>query len=188
MSLRGDRVQREWQFLERLAQLNPDQLELLGRSASPSEDVFRFRLHRSAGIEAADGPQISIRDRHTMRLVFTRFYPDVPIECYIEERLFHPNVRPETGFVCLWEQGSVFDTAIQAVARAQATAAYRMVNTKSVHVMNRAADVWYREVARRRNLVPLPSRELNVYEIRSGELVWLEPHRNLGARRRPRLV
>src|SRR4029078_2560627 len=86
------------------------------------------------------------RDEHTIRLGFTRFYPDVPIECYVEEPLFHPNVRPETGFVCLWQDANPRDTGIQAIARAQSMAAYRMVNLGDPHQMNRDAAAWYRQI------------------------------------------
>ena len=34
----------------------------------------------------------------------------------VEEPLFHPNVKPETGFVCLWQEANPRDTAVQALA------------------------------------------------------------------------
>jgi ubiquitin-protein ligase len=176
-SLRADRIAKEWSLLERLASANPDFLEVLERQASPAEEVFRVRLHGSPGLEYAEGDQLAIRDSHTIRLSFTRFYPDVPIECYVEEALFHPNVKPETGFVCLWEEANPRDTAIQALARAQAMAAYRMLNLGGAHQMNREAADWYVEVARPHKLVPLTWDELRVYEVRGGQILWLEPGR-----------
>jgi hypothetical protein len=83
------------------------------------------------------------RDVHTLRLCFTRFYPEVLIDCYVEEPLFHTNVKPETGFVCLWEQANSRETVIQALARTQAIAAFRMVNAGGAHIMNMEAAEWY---------------------------------------------
>lgn len=181
-SLRTDRIAKEWNLLARLVQTNREYLEVLDRTTTPAEEVFVIRLHRSPGLEHAEGDQLATRDSHTIRLSFTRFYPDVPIECYIEEPLFHPNVKPETGFVCLWEEANPRDTAIQAIARAQAMAAYRMVNLGGAHQMNRAAAEWYVNVAQPRELVPLSWDELRVYEVRDGQVTWLEPGRAFGSR------
>ena len=186
-SLRTDRIAREWRLLERLAAANPEHLELIDRHASPGEEVFRLRLHNSPGVEHAEGARLTTRDSHTVRLGFTRFYPDVPIECYVEESLFHPNVRPETGFVCLWQKASLRDTTIQAIARTQAMAAYRMVNLGDVHRMNREAADWYTTIAQPQGLVPLTWEELRVYEIKDGQMVWLEPGRAVVARSGSRL-
>lgn len=181
-SLRTDRIEREWRLLNKLAAVNPHRLEVLNRKVTPAEESFFVRLLCSPGVEAAHQETLATRAEHTMRLSFTRFFPDVPIECYALEPIFHPNIRPETGFVCLWQDANPRDCTIQAVARAQAMAAYRMVNLGSAHVMNRKAAEWYTEVARPRALVPLSWDELKVYEINQGQMVWLEPGRSLVAR------
>lgn len=178
-TLRNDRIEHEWKLLGRLVRANADRLEMLDRDSAPTEDVFRVRLHASPGIETAVGERLTTRDDHTLRLCFTRFYPDVPIECYVEEPLFHPNVKPETGFVCLWEEANPRDTSIQAIARAQAMAAYRMLNLGGPHQMNRDAADWYVKVAKPKALVPLSWDELRVYEVRDQQVVWLEPGRAL---------
>ena len=178
---RAERIEREWMLLRRLAGINPDALEILDRSHSPVEDVFRVRLHASPGIARLDRGRPIARDAHALRLSFHRFYPEMPIECYADEPLFHPNIKPETGFVCLWEQASPRDTIIQAVVRAQAMAAYRMINTGGPHVMNREAADWYTAVALPQHLVPLTWNELKVYEFRNDEVVFLEPGRRLNA-------
>lgn len=181
-SLRADRIDREWKLIDRLARVNPDHLEVLERTSTPNEDVFHVRLHHSPGLEDADGTKLSTRDRHTIRLGFTRFYPEVPIECYVDEALFHPNIRPETGFVCLWQEANPRHTAIQALARAQAMAAFRMVNLGGAHQMNRRAADWYVNIGKPQGLVPLTWDELHVYEISNGQMVWLEPGRALSMR------
>lgn len=181
-SLRADRLDKEWSLLERLAKANPERVRILDRAPTPSHDIFRVRLQRSPGIEFAQERRIDQRDTHTLRLSFPRFFPDVPIECYIEEPLFHPNVKPETGFVCLWEQASPRDTSIQALARAQAMAAYRMVNLGGAHLMNREAGAWYQTFGQKLGLVPLTWEELRVFEVRNGQMVWLEPGRQIAGR------
>jgi hypothetical protein len=120
----------------------------------------------------------SVREEHTFRLCFPRFYPDVPIECYVKEPLFHPNVRPDTGFVCLWERFNLDYTAIQAVCRTQAMAAYRMLNLRNEHVMNNEAAQWYEQKGKPAGLVPLDGPELTVFRLVSGRLEWLEPARS----------
>ena len=145
------------------------------------------RLHRSPGIERLERAAPRTRDSHTLRLLFGRFFPEVPIECYVDEPLVHPNVKAETGFVCLWEQASPRDTVIQALARTQAMAAFRMVNTGAVHLMNREAAAWYETVAVPQQLVPLTWEELRVYELRDGQIRWFEPGRQLTSAARTRL-
>jgi hypothetical protein len=187
-SLRADRVDKEWTLLGRLAAANPEQVEIVERSPSPVDEVFRVRLLGSPGIEAVRQGTPVTRDVHTLRLCFTRFYPEVPIDCYVEEPLFHPNVKPETGFVCLWEHANPRDTVIQALARTQAVAAFRMVNAGGAHLMNRAAADWYESVGLPGGLVPLTWKELKVFEIRDGRMAWLEPGRQLDSSTRTRLL
>jgi ubiquitin-protein ligase len=186
-SLRRDRIEKEWTLLSRLAEKNPEYVEIFNRVASPDKEVFHVRLHRSPGIEAVHGGRPKTRDAHTLRLSFGRFYPEVPIECYVEEPLFHPNIKPETGFVCLWEQANPRDTVIQALARTQAMAAFRMVNTGGNHQMNRAAAAWYEQTALPQGLVPLTWDELRVFDVRNGQIMWLEPGRQLTAASKNRL-
>jgi hypothetical protein len=66
-------------------------------------------------------------------------------------------------------------------------AAYRMVNLHSAHVMNRAAADWYRDVAVPRHQVPLTWKELQLYQIEDGRMLWLEPGRQLTSRAAARL-
>jgi len=184
-SLRNDRLDREWELLQRLARLNPGRLDVIGRVATPPDDVFRVRLHDMPGVERAEGATLTVRRVHTVQLRFPRFYPETAIECYLDEPLFHPNVRADTRFVCLWQDVSVQDGVVQAVARVAAMAAFRMVNMGAAHLMNRAAADWYCTVALPTGLVPLPAGEVRVFDIDDGRFVWLEPARQIG--RRPRL-
>ncbi len=178
-SLRADRIEKEWELLRRLASLNPGRLEIIGRTPSPLEEVFRVRLLGSPGLETARGTDLRIRDAHTLVFRYTRFYPEVPVECYVEEGLFHPNVKPETRFMCLWQEAMPRDNIVQAVARAQAVAAWRMLNLSGPHLMNKAAGEWYRQTGQPRRLVPLSWDELCVFELRDGRFSWIEPGRPL---------
>jgi ubiquitin-protein ligase len=186
--LRADRVEKEWALLDRLAAANPEYIEVIGRTPSAVEDVFHVRLHSSPGIARVHGETLETRDSHTFRFCFTRFYPEVPVDCYVAEPLFHPNVNPESGFVCLWEQANPRETVVQALARTQAIAAFRMVNTGAPHLMNKDAAAWYERVAKPRQLVPLTWSELKVYEVREGQLVWIDPARQPRTAPRVRLV
>src|SRR5438093_3494498 len=85
-SLRADKIEREFRLVERLARANPEYVEVLDRHSSPLEDVFRIRLHNSPGLESAVREHLVTRAEHTIRLGFTRFYPEVPIECYAEDQ------------------------------------------------------------------------------------------------------
>ena len=178
-TVRAQRIEQEWNLLNELMELNPEYLRLLGRKSRPNEETFFVQLFASPGIEQIgdDGP--ILRDEHTLRLCFPRFYPDVPIECYVKEPLFHPNVRPDNGFVCLWERFSLGDTAIQAVCRAQAMAAYRMLNPQQEHVMNTLAAHWYAQDGKPGGFVPLSGSEMTVFRLVSGRLEWLEPARSV---------
>jgi hypothetical protein len=186
--LRADRIEKEWSLLSRLSTANPEYVEILGRVPSPVEELFHVGLRGSPGVEAISNGKPRTRETHTLRLSFPRFYPDVPIDCYIKEPLFHPNVKRETGFVCLWEQSSPNDTVIQALARTQAMAAFRMVNVGGPHVMNHEAANWYQSTALPQGLVPLTWKEMRVYEMRRDQVIWLEPGRQLNPSKRPRLA
>jgi ubiquitin-protein ligase len=178
-SLRADRIEKEWRMLERFSGLNADKLEVLERRSHPDEEIFHIQLSNSPGIAALESDQPVLRNRHRLRFVYPRFYPEMPIECYVEEPLFHPNVKPETGFLCLWEQSSPRHSVIQAIARAHAMAAYRMVNLGGPHLMNHRAGEWYKNKAMPGNLVPLSWDELKVFQIQDGRIAWLEPGRSL---------
>jgi ubiquitin-protein ligase len=176
-TVRLERIEREWSLLLQLGELNPTYLRLLGRKSRATEETFLLQLSNSPGIQEIVRENPNVREEHTVRLCFPRFYPDVPIECYVKEPLFHPNVRPDNGFVCLWERFSLDYTAIQAVCRTQAMAAYRMMNLRSEHVMNKEAAQWFEQKGKPADLVPLDGPELTVFHLVSGRLEWLEPAR-----------
>jgi ubiquitin-protein ligase len=178
-TVRLERIEREWNLLGQLAVLNPNCLRRLGRRSRATEETFLLQLSSSPGIQQIIRERPYVREEHTIRLSFPRFYPDVPIECYVKEPLFHPNVNPSTGFVCLWERFNLDYTAIQAICRTQAMAAYRMINLRTEHVMNNDAAQWFEQKGRPADLVPLKGPELTVFRLVAGRLEWLEPARSV---------
>jgi hypothetical protein len=53
--------------------------------------------------------------------------------------------------------------------------------------MNKDAAAWYERVGRPRQLVPLTWDEIKVYEVRQGQIVWLDPARQFRPAPRARL-
>ncbi len=174
--LREQRIEREWVLVRKLADLNPEKLEVVSRTSVPTEEVFSIRLHDSPALERVSGNETIIRKTTSLRFCYSRFFPDCPIECYVEEPVFHPNVKAETGFMCLWSEANPRQGIVQAVARAQAIMAFRIVNLSEPHVMNSQAAGWYRSVDEGAE-IPLSWDELQVFEVRDRLLAWLDPSR-----------
>ncbi|GEM_PF-3741838 len=174
--LREERIEKEWVLLGKLADLNPEKLEVVSRTSASTEQVFSIRLHGSPAIEKFTEDKPVIRKTTSLRFCYPRFFPDCPIECYVEEPVFHPNVKTESGFMCLWAESNPRHGIVQAVARAQAIMAFRIVNLSEPHVMNSQAAGWYRSVGEKAD-IPLTWDELRVFEARDRLLQWLDPSR-----------
>lgn len=104
-SLREKRIANEWAYLLSLARENPDLLHVAGRRQEPAGECFQFTLE---GTAAYVGPpnERRIRSTHTVTMRFPEFYPAVPCEAFLKETVFHPNVHPVNGFICLWDRFS----------------------------------------------------------------------------------
>ena len=174
--LREQRIEKEWTLLNKLAEVNPDKLEVVSRTGLPTEEVFSIRLNKSPAVERLAGNETIIRETTNLRFCYPSFFPDSPIECYVEEPVVHPNVKAENGFVCLWSESNPRQGIVQAVARAQAIMAFRIVNLAEPHVMNRQAADWYCSVGGTAQ-IPLTWDELHVFEVRDRSLAWLDPGR-----------
>ena len=57
------------------------------------------------------------------------------MELYIDQPVLHPNIHPETGFLCLWEKHRVSYTIEHALHRTVAMLAGRLFNADVLHVM-----------------------------------------------------
>ena len=142
------RVEQEWKLLTLLASANESILKVQDRvREGVDSEVFGVTLSRTQGVIEEDGSR-KIVDQHSVSFLFPPFFPSVPIEARLFRPVFHPNVHPGTGFVCLWNRFSSGDTVMEAVAQLQRVLAFELVNEVSDHVMQPAALDWYRDAGR----------------------------------------
>jgi ubiquitin-protein ligase len=145
--VRKRRIENEWKLLHELAVLNPGALQDLQCSIGPNGDYFRFRLNQTAGlVQTRNG--IQLRHSHIVELQFSRFFPAVPTEAVLPEPVFHPNVDPDNGFVCLWMNFSHADDVAEALVRLQRVIAWDLFNLTPDHLMQPAAAAWYEDASR----------------------------------------
>jgi hypothetical protein len=153
--LSARRIENEWEVLNLLNQWNPGRLEILSRRQNGRDVVFNLILHRTSGIlHRRRAPQI-IAGSHPAIIRFPRFFPCVPIEAALTQPVFHPNVHPLTGFVCLWNRFAPGDTIVEALAHLQQIIAWGALNLAADHVMQPEAIAWYQQPERTPAL-PLP--------------------------------
>jgi hypothetical protein len=139
---RGRRVSNEWYLLQALAVRNPATLQVLRHSYSGGGDLFFCSLQETCGI-ALSGAEHSVVTSHFLELCLPRFFPFVPIEVRLVSPVFHPNVDPESGFVCLWERFSPTDSVMEAIRRLQRVIPWELFSIERDHVINPAAARWY---------------------------------------------
>ena len=125
------RLKVEWELLTELVRLNPTRL------SSPA------RRDTSMSVTLCATPAMSLEypaDReplleHRLLLEFPRFHPAMPMEAYLSRPIFHPNVHPETGFVCLWERHRTTSTVEHAIHKTVAILGWRLMNKEALHRM-----------------------------------------------------
>lgn len=139
--LRVRRIENEWALLSDVERSRRSLLELSGRSAGPDGDSFEIALHGTCGILGTGG-QKEIVSSHRVEIRFPRFFPSMPIEARLERPVFHPNVDPANGFVCLWGRFAVEDTALVALRQLQRVISWELVNRDPRHVIQPAAIEW----------------------------------------------
>ena len=61
------------------------------------------------------------------------------MEMYLSVPVLHPNVHPETGFVCLWDRHRVSNTVEIAMHKLVAMLAGTLWNADALHVMQPGA-------------------------------------------------
>jgi ubiquitin-protein ligase len=145
--LRERRIENEWKLLQRIARLNEGLVEILGRVRAPEDDVFQVAVHETCGMVQTRAATECVTS-HTIDLRYTRFFPSVPIEASLGMPVFHPNVDPKHGFVCLWNRASATATILQALQRLQLIISWTVVNLESAHLMQPAAAKWYQDPLR----------------------------------------
>lgn len=136
-SPRVQRIENEWLLLQSLISANPHILQ----DARRGLDVFEITiLDTTSPIMTENG--LELHARHSVRLVFPKFFPTMPSEAYVLRPVFHPNVHPQSGFVCLWSEWSVQRSVIDTLGQLQAVLTYRRWNDSDDHVMQSEALNW----------------------------------------------
>lgn len=153
------RVEQEWRLLQSIADANPEIVRIIARRATETGIAFEIELAETSSLIAGRGGR-SISDVHKAILHFPRFFPSMPIEVRLPAPVFHPNVHPETGFVCLWARFSPGDTVVEAVAQLQRVITWELVNREVDHLMQPAALEWFDSPARSEPL-PLSCRRIH---------------------------
>ena len=132
------RLRGEWSLLRQLARLNPERLtDLQVVDAGDAGDTSLWVTLRGTPALSLHGDAIA--SAHRLRIDFPRYFPAVPLELFLEQPVRHPNVHPETGFVCLWDQHRVDHTAEHALHKTAAILGWRLLNRDARHVMQPAA-------------------------------------------------
>jgi len=137
MDLRHQRIENEWTVLGQMAAANPSRLLIEKRCG----DQFLLTLHETAAPIVEDR-EIKLVSDHELRISFARFFPAMPLEVYLTRPVFHPNVHPVTGFVCLWSRFSQTDTVVEAVCRLQRILSYSVFSEAQDDVMQPDALDW----------------------------------------------
>ena len=137
------RIEQEWKLLQALAEHNPELLQDCRRDIEAGDPVFSFQLRRTQALIEEAG-QLRVQDDHRVNIHFPRFFPAVPLEVSLLRPVFHPNVHPETGFVCLWNRFSPGDSVIEAVAQLQRVISWELWNEEPDNVMQPKSLEWYR--------------------------------------------
>lgn len=124
------RLQAEWDLLQQLAQLNPGRLT----DISSEDRAFKFLL-QDTPVRLASSPGGEVISTHNIRVIYPAFFPSTPLEFYVGRAFLHPNVHPETGFVCLWTQHHVDYTLEHALHKLVAMMSGHLYNLEAMHVM-----------------------------------------------------
>ena len=132
------RVKQEWRLLKELAELNPEIIQECSRSDAEGIQVFAFTLrHTQALVE--QGEELLVIDEHRVSIHLPRFFPSVPMEVSLARPVFHPNVHPESGFVCLWDRFSSAKTVAEAITQLQRVITWELFSEEAEHVMQTRA-------------------------------------------------
>ncbi|HKF22426.1 MAG TPA: hypothetical protein VKE93_12710 [Candidatus Angelobacter sp.] len=137
MDLRRQRIENEWTILGQMAAANPSSLLRKKRCG----DQFLLALHETRAPILEDG-KVKLVSDHELRISFARFFPAMPLEIYLTRPVFHPNVHPATGFVCLWSRFSQTNTVVEALCRLQRILTYSVFSGSLDDVMQPEALAW----------------------------------------------
>lgn len=174
------RVEQEWGLLQELTKTNPTIIGPAEKNATENGVAFDFELHNTeALIKSLEGFQV--RTNHKVSLHFPKFFPSMPIEASLRPPVFHPNIHPDTGFVCLWGKFSSGDTVIEAVAQLQRIVSWQLLNRESEHIMQPESLEWLDDLARSVSL-PLRFQPITVPRALLLQKTYRHPPENLRRR------
>ena len=158
---RQRRIENEWLLLEAQQKANPSRLRLTPLLA-PTPDSNALEVLGLPALAAVpiDPAHPDVHSVHTLRIELPRYYPSMPAEVYLDTPVFHPNVHPDTGFVCLWATHRITTSLEQTLAQLQRVLSWQLVNTSPDHVMQPAALAWYQRPEVRQYL-PLASNSFS---------------------------
>jgi ubiquitin-protein ligase len=184
--LRQSLIENDVMMLQELAQLNPNVIRVISLDRNSAEEQVEISISQTPGIVRLTDDTPILRNEHRFRFVFPRFYPEMPIACYCFDPLFHPNVSPETKFFCLWAKFSHLENNIlQAICRAQAATALRIVNIHRDHWLNPTAAKWYLEQRDTKKKGPFGYKEIVTFKVQGEHIHWIDSN-DPKARRKPR--
>ncbi len=123
--IRERRIRNEWDWLRRTARADP---EALAVPAAPGGPV----LLPKTPYYALDG---TVRTGVAARFTFPEYYPSAPLEAWLDEPALHPNIHPETGFVCLWDTRHPGTSLVEAVLQLQRVVTWHLYNYSADHLM-----------------------------------------------------
>ncbi len=134
---RARRLRAEQDLLRSLLAANPARLrDPQWRDAAVSLTL----LATPALLAGPPGDQI-VRE-HRLRIGYPLFFPSLPLDLYLDRAVVHPNIHPETGFVCLWDEHRATHTIEHALHKLAAMLAWRLANPAAPHVMQ--PEAWAR--------------------------------------------
>lgn len=123
------RLRAEWDLLSHLVVLNPGRLTRL----AAEDTTFFVTLNDTPAMPLSKGAAMLCE--HRLRVVFPRYFPSLPLELSLVTPVFHPNVHPLTGFVCLWDQHRVSNTVEHALHKTVAILGWKLLNFDPRHTM-----------------------------------------------------
>ena len=125
------RLANEWSLLLALSERNPGRMTGLTLDSS----TIALHLHGPAATEIGTGGYQGLRTSHAIRIDFPVHFPAVPMEMFLAVPVFHHNIHPETGFVCLWDRHRVSSTVEHAMHKLVAMLVGELQNTTPLHLM-----------------------------------------------------
>lgn len=154
LTLRERRLAHEWEVLQQLKANSPEKLLLMERKG---DEAFLLTVADMPALSAKPGKDLLtvVTDLHSIMISFPRYYPSMPCEVYLSRPVFHPNIDPVNGFVCLWNKHRVAYTSIQALMQLSAILAWRLFNPDAPHLMQPDALDWHNTASEAKTYLPL---------------------------------